>query len=186
MSVDTDIAPETPVLEPRSEIDRIDPIPDQVTLESGTVVQILPLRSRQFFKLLRIITRGGANLLGSVRLSTSLPQEEFVGNLLALVMFAIPEAEDETLSFVRSMVAPVGVDVTDKKALAFSINLLDEELDNPEIIDLVNIVAAIVQRESQDLQSLGKRLQSMLKIAEKTGQVTPETTSSAASPEPSI
>lgn len=184
-SAEAPVLPEEPELEPRSEIDRIDPVPDEVTLQSGTVVKILALRSRQFFRLLRIITRGGANVLGTVRLSTGLPQEEFIQQLLALVMFAIPEAENETIDFIKSMVAPTGVEPKDKKAFQEALVKLDEELDNPEIIDMVDIVSAIVKREAQDLQSLGKRLQAMLNIAQKTGQI-PETTSLADSPEPSI
>jgi hypothetical protein len=48
---------------PTSEIDRLDPVPTSITLMSGMKVDIQRLKLRQLFRLLRIITRGGAQYL---------------------------------------------------------------------------------------------------------------------------
>lgn len=160
-----------PAPEPEDELDRLDPIPDHVTLLNGAVLDVLPMKSRQFFKLLRIITRGGANALGRMPLSTNVDTDVFMQQLLALVIFAIPEAENETIEFIYSMVQPRGYESfsDDDKIVANA--KLAEELNNPELEDLFTIVEAIVKRESEDLQALGKRLRGLLTVAEKTGQL---------------
>ena len=148
-----------------------------VTLESGTQLILQPLKSRQFFKLLRIITHGAGGMLLNVKFSADDNPEEFGGKLMALIGFAIPDAEDEVMDFILSMVKPAkeksGRSLT-KTDLAENKRLLEnliEELDNPELGDLITILEAIVKRESSDLQALGKRLMQMFDLAKKTGQV---------------
>ena len=41
-----------------SELDRIDPQPQQVTLSTGLEVDLVRMRTRQFFRLLRVLTHG--------------------------------------------------------------------------------------------------------------------------------
>ena len=43
-----------------NELDALDPDTAIVTLSTGTQVQVARLKSRQFFKLLRIVTRGAS------------------------------------------------------------------------------------------------------------------------------
>ena len=188
-----------------SELDVLDPVPEQVKLTSGTTVILERLRARQFFKLLRILTHGALPLVadGSLfRLDPDLDGAVFLQRLLSVVLLAIPDAEDETIDFLRAMVKPVGLierpglskaDFTRNNALR---DQLTVELDNPELEDLVNLVEAIVRREAEDIQALGKRLVSMFNLAKKTGQIpgvepnspnltSPTGTFSADSPEPS-
>jgi hypothetical protein len=155
---------------------------DNVALSSGTEVVIQPLKARQFFKLLRIITHGAGGMLLNVKFSGDDTPEEFGAKLLALVGFAIPDAEEEVIDFLLSMVKPAGEKSgrkLTKDELATNKELSDnlfEELYNPELEDLVTLVEAIVQREAADLQALGKRLMSMFELARKTGQVPTEMT----------
>ena|ERR1041384_1770159 len=148
-----------------------------VALESGTQLILQPLKARQFFKLLRIITHGAGGMLLNVKFSADDSPEEFGGKLMALIGFAIPDAEDEVMDFILSMVRPAkekeGRGLT-KGELAENKRLYDElieELYNPELGDLITILEAIVKRESSDLQALGKRLMQMFDLAKKTGQV---------------
>lgn len=150
---------------------------DKVVLESGTELTLLPLKSRQFFKLLKIVTHGAGGMLLNVKFSPDDSPEEFGGKLMALIGFAIPDAEDEVVDFILAMVRPAkeksGMDLT-KSQVAENKKLADDlfqELYNPELGDLLTILEAIVKRESADLQALGKRLMQMFDLAKKTGQV---------------
>lgn len=182
-----------------SELDALDPVPEQVKLVSGTTVVLEDLRARQFFKLLRIITHGALPVLQDMSLLQLNPNSdpvEFGGRLLSLLVLSIPDTEDETIQFVRSMCKPYGLiegrqlNKADSERNNVLWANLDAELENPELDDLVTIIEAVVKREAQDIQALGKRLMAMFKLAQKTGQLdnrqspTSETgTSSAVSPE---
>jgi hypothetical protein len=182
-----------------SELDGLDPLPEQVKLVSGTTVLMERLHARQFFKLLRILTHGALPVLqdgGLFELNADTDVTEFGNRLLSVLLVSIPNAEDETIEFVRSMCRPVGLvsgrklnkQDTERNAALWAV--VDEELDNPALDDLVTIVEAVVRRESEDVQALGKRLAAMFGLAQKTGQLpaslTPSTRiSSADLPEPS-
>lgn len=153
---------------------------DVVALSSGTEVKIQSLKSRQFFKLLRIITHGAGGMLLNVQFDPNDSPEAFGAKLLALVGFAIPDAEDEVIDFLLAMVEPVGVkqgpsltkaQKTENEELKTA---LFEELYNPELLDLITLVEAIVKREAEDLQELGKRVMAMFDLAKKTGQLPAE------------
>lgn len=156
---------------------------DVVTLTSGTEVNIQPLKARQFFKLLRIITHGAGGMLLNVKFSPDDTPEEFGSKLVALVGFAIPDAEEEVIDFLLSMVEPAGLKdsksatKTQKNKNEELKTALFEELYNPELDDLVTLIEAIVRREAEDLQALGKRLMSMFNLAKKMGQVPEDLTS---------
>jgi hypothetical protein len=167
------------------DISRLDPTPSTFTLASGTEVNVARLKSRQFFKMLRIITHGGSQALGMMNFDAS-DTDEFVTQLTALVVFAIPESEEETIEFVKSMCEPANL-AEDRKLAEEQRRALRAELDNPELDDLVSVIEVIVRREGADLKALGTRLMAMMKFAQKSGQI-PEvdaSTSSADSPEPS-
>lgn len=167
-----------------NELDKLDPPPETVTLCSGLQVQLESLKARQFFKLLRIVTHGAlpgmqqAGLFDMAELTT----DEFMGRLLSITVLSIPDAEEETIEFIRSMCQPVGLierkglNKQDAERNALLWEALDDELENPELDDLVTIIEAVVKREAEDIQALGKRLASMFKLAEKVGQV-PSSTS---------
>ena len=166
-------APETPYEAPQQptpaeDVQRLVPDPNEpVTLADGTRVRVKPLRLREFLAMLKIVTRGAAMAMGSVRLDTN--DEDFAQSLISLFLFAIPEAEDEAVDFIRLMVEPVGPFAEGEREAADA--KIFEYLNNPELEDLVTVVEAVVQREGKDLRALGKRLGKMLEVARKTGQV---------------
>src|SRR4051812_30001761 len=163
------------------EIDKLDPQDQVVQLRSGHFVRFEALRTRQFLKLLRIVTHGalpGMSQAGMLSLE-SLSSAEFLGQFLTMTLLSIPDAEDETVEFIRSMVYPDGLidrkglnkqDVEHNKQLWAE---LDEELENPDLGDLITIIEAVVRREADDIQALGKRLAAMMSLAAKTGQLSP-------------
>lgn len=173
---------------PKSELDVLDPVPDVVTLTGGLVVEVEELRTRQFFRLLRILTRGAGPLMADFSLDVD--DDEFGAKMMALVIMAVPEAEDETIDFLNSMVRPAGLVANprtpgEKQANEEKWVALRLSMDNPELDDTVTLIEAVIRREAKDIQSLGKRIQSMMEVAEKTGQIPSPTNSSAGSAEPS-
>lgn len=191
-----------------SEISRLDPAPVELKLSTGVVVSVQRLKTRQFFRLLRILTKGGAEIIQEgLGLTEGMSEEEMVGKLIGLLALSIPQAEIETIQFMQAMVEPHGL--IDGRKLSDSAKdhnakVWDDfhrTLDNPELEDTLDLVEAIIRNEGADLQRLGKRLASMLKVAEKAGQTKPQPEetppsndsanltkmdSSEVSPEPSI
>ena len=180
-----------------SEIDRIDPEPVIVKLSTGYEVGIQRLKTRQFFRLLKVLTRGLGPAMVQSGLDFSQDREQFGQNLLAMTLMAIPEAEQQFIEFLQSMCTPPGLhemsggarltkqQAEDNQA---AITGMVEELNNPELGDLLDLAEAIVQQEAPEIQALGKRVASLLELARKTGQLGDKSdrkTETASLPEPS-
>lgn len=160
--------PEQPAEQGRTETERLDPQPVQARLSDGTEIDVEPLKLRQFLALLRILTRGAGAALTMGGLSAR-DNEDFMRQLMAMLLFAIPEAEQETIDFVKSMVRPKGAPAKLEGAWLSALEHIHDELDNPELEDLVTIVELVVQNEAADLRALGNRLRSMFDTATKMG-----------------
>jgi hypothetical protein len=167
----------------------------RVTLSTGTVVLLERLRMRQFFRLMRIITHGAGSAIARTTLDVNDTMEHFITQLLMLILFAIPDAEQETIDFLTSMCKPDGLienralTKLDRERNATLTAQLHAELDNPNPDDFVILLEAITRREAADLQALGKKLMAMFRMAQKAGVITesslpdsPDMNSSAAEP----
>ena len=157
---------------PDDEVDRLLPDPDKpVTLDDGTLVQIKPLRLREFLAMLKIVTRGAAIAMGQIRLDAR--DEDFMQSMIAMFLFAIPEAEEEAIDFIRIMVEPAkayGDSDEERAQRAQDQDKLDVYLNSPSLDDTFTVIENIIHREGSDLRRLGKRLTSALAFAQKTGQ----------------
>jgi hypothetical protein len=161
-----------------SELDRIDPQPETCKLSTGFEVDIVRMRTRQFFRLLRVLTHGAGPALTQSGLDFAAGGEEFTQKLLMLVVMSIPDAEQEAIGFLASMCRPSGI--TDKAASQLTKQeneanqalwtRFNEELHNPDLEDTLDLVEIIVRQESPELQALGKKLQRTFKIFQATGQ----------------
>lgn len=180
-AVEEPVAEDTIVPVPaRSETERLDPNPEPVetTLLNGMTIEVEPMRLRQFLRLLRIVTRGGASMMNMINPDPD--RDDFAQQLGALLLFAIPEAEDETVQFVQTIVRPAnmaqGSSVTKAQQVENGqrISELVDYLENPELEDLVTIIQKLIEQEADDLRALGKRLAAMFKAAQKMGVVTPQ------------
>lgn len=169
---------QTPVVPdaPRDESERLDPSPTgPLTLTTGKVVEVVPLKTREMMKLLKIVTRGAGSVLEQLmgELDLSDPAA-FAQTLGALIIMSIPEAENEVIEFVQSIVRPANFDqVTDQKARVEQLTILMAELNNPELDDLISIVERVIRRESEDIRNLGKRIGTAFKLGQKVGLVKP-------------
>jgi hypothetical protein len=165
-----------------NELDRIDPVPDFITLKSDIEVHLLPLRTRQLFKLLRIITHGAGQQLLTSGIDFQDEPQVFIQKLLGLVLFSIPYAEQEAVDFLQSMIEPADLvdkpvrDMTkqEREGNIAAWTALNVEMYNPDPSDTIDIIEVIVQREAADLQALGKRLRQFLELAAKAGQLKAE------------
>lgn len=162
--------------ESRTETERLDPQPIEKKLQSGLEFELEPLKLRQFLRLLRIVTRGAADILETARLNFDDPQE-FLQTFVGIVLFSIPDAEEESIEFLKSMVRPKGL-TGDRKRDLPKYEDLARELDNPELEDTVTIIQVIVETEAEDLRALGKRLSRMFATAQKMGATKPTPTKS--------
>lgn len=150
-----------------NEVEALSPDTDTIVLESGFEVKIERLRTRGMFKLLKIVTRGAGPILMQMKLDFE-DSEAFVGQLLAVIVMAIPEAEDEAIDFIRFMVTPSEFDENAKSKADIEKNkelfeALANELDDPLPSDTINIISRIVENEAHDIQALGKQLAALLK-----------------------
>ncbi len=178
------------------EMSAILPEDERVKLSSGTFVLLESLKMRQFFRLMRIVTHGAGPAIARMNFDVNGSAEEFTQQLVTLILFAIPDAEDETVDFLMSMVKPDGLienralNKADKERNSELIENLRKELDNPEPEDFVTLIESIVKREAGDLQALGKRVVKMFQTAQKVGVApsltSPAVSSSEESPEPVI
>ena len=176
-----------------SELERIDPQLAIVPLSTGYEVALQRLKTRQFFRLLKVLTRGLGPALIQSGLDFNDDPAGFGQKLLAMTLMAIPEAEQQFIEFLQSMCKPVGLHEPDGRALDRKeikenqalITELVEELNNPELDDLLDLAEAIVKAEAADIQSLGKRVASLLELAKKTGQLEEKPAEESSSPEPS-
>lgn len=158
-----------------------DPIP--LTLISGFPIKVERLRMRATMALLKILTRGAGEALLSMRLGRDTDPEEFTGVLLGAILVSIPEAEDETIEFIRRMVSPAiihegRITPGDRAWNEEQYETLRNELEDPELDDLMTILSEIIKNEAPHVLALGKQLVALLPVAlraEKSDQKNDET-----------
>lgn len=161
-----------------SELDRIDPQSAEVKLSTGFTVGVVRMQTRQFFRLLRVLTHGAGPALTQAQLNFGGDPGEFGQKLLMLVVMSIPDAEQEAIMFLQSMCRPTGLterpdsQLTKQESEANQAQWarFAEELHNPALEDTLDLIEVIIRREAPELQALGKKLQRMFELFRKTGQ----------------
>lgn len=157
-------------VEGNPEVEALESFSTTVTLLDGTNVEIERLKTRQLFRLLKVLTVGANDFLGTLQLSADTDTDEFAGNLIAALAFAVPAAEDESMDFILSMVTPSGIIEGSKLSKnEAEINIakfahIQEVLFNPEIEDTLAIIERIIRIEAPHIQSLGKKISQLLKV----------------------
>ncbi|AMM44295.1 tail assembly chaperone [Arthrobacter phage Kitkat] len=128
----------------------------------GIPVEIQRLKLRGFLALMNIITTGVGRELGNVDFSAD--QEELQGNMIALLIMAVPNATDETIRFVRTVVSP-----KDQKHQ----KQLNAALEDPELDDFMDILSLVIEQEAPEFSALlGKRQTAPSEAAEPVPEVT--------------
>lgn len=161
-----------------SEIDRLDPVPVTVKLTSGFEVEVVRLRTRQLFRLMRILTRGASPAaLSQLNFSDSSDEgkKAFSAQLFSVLIMAIPDAEQEAIAFLQSMMKPAGLkerpaaqlSKAEAKANEDMFARFSTETFNPDLEDTLNLMEAIITQEAPEIQALGKKLQHLWSVARK-------------------
>ena len=129
----------------------------------GIPVTINRLNLREFLALMKIISVGvGANIQ---TIDFNGEEGEMTGQMIALLMMAVPEAVEETIQFVKVVVKPV--DPADAKQLT-------AKLQNPEVDVFLDVIAKVIEQEAGELRALlGKatshfqRIQILMRVTGK-------------------
>lgn len=155
------------------DLDTIAAEPLPLTLASGTEIKIERLRTRALMALLKILTRGAAEALTTIRFSSDVSPQEFTGQLIGAIILAIPEAEDETVEFINKMVSPAGIKEgrLSKDDIRKNVELeerLRKELQDPELDDLFTVLEEIIKIEGPHILALGKRLGALIQVQQKS------------------
>ena len=160
-----------------TELGALLPPPEQLTLASGTVVRLRPLKTLEMLMLMDIITSGIGSRLGELHLDPDEPDRVFAARFGALLLSALPGKGPQMVAFLRAMVEPDGkvtAGRVDKATGARNDELdaaLDAELANPDPVDTITLVDAIARREAPQLQALGKHLARLWANAARTGLI---------------
>jgi hypothetical protein len=161
-----------------SELDRLDPQPAECKFSTGFTVDVVRMRTRQFFRLLRVLTHGAGPAVMRAGLDFSAGGSQFTQQLLTLVIMSIPDAEQEAVGFLASMCKPSGLSEKadsalskqEKEANQALWDQFSEELHNPDLADTLDLIEVIVKQEAPELQALGKKLERTMTLFGRTGQ----------------
>jgi hypothetical protein len=164
-----------------SEVEILDPeVPKVIPLSDGTRVEIQRIKMRQVLRFLKLLTAGGVDL-------PSQDDPDFGNKLLGSLIEAIPNAEDEAVAFVGSLVLPA--DLHEGRRLSKEqkeenlelLDALDDLMFNPELEDLLSILEIVIKVETPYLRSLGKRVAALLPQAQAEAEKKPAKRSSGTS-----
>lgn len=173
----------------------LDPVPNIIELSGGYKVEVVPLATRQFFRLLKVVTHGAGPALLQSLLQFQVPEPEpgeteeqarekaeaaFGQSLAMIVLNAVPDAENEAIEFVQSMIKPLGIHEArgtrqlSKTEQAENRRLWEEHTEhiwNPKPEDTLDILVAVIEAEQGNLMALGKKLRQTVELFRKTGQL---------------
>lgn len=123
-----------------------------IRLQNGQNVRVLPLKTRQVLKLVKIFTNSLSPEI-IFQLDQTDNKQEQLGGLIALLLLSIPEAEDESIAFLRSMIEP------DDEA---ELEKLDEYFFNPKLNDVLSIFEVLLKTERETIPAVAKQVMSVL------------------------
>lgn len=152
--------PDTEVILPPPFTGRI-----MVTLGTGEIVEcgVKRLRAREFLALLRVFTTGFGDGIAKITLAGE-DADEMQGQILGMMLVAIPEAIEEFLDFMVQVVEPVEGDP----------KRLRKALVDPDVNMLLDVAEAIAIQEKDDLWALLGKARAALARIKSVYQKKPE------------
>lgn len=142
----------------------VDPTPEfdgTVTLSTGHVLNVRPVKTRQFLRLIKIIMQGAPNVLPLL-----VPdQDDFKTMLRVALLNAMGDAPDAVIEFIQGAVQIRPEDFANKSQNEQQnlIREINSALIDPEMEDTVEIINGVIQLEGDHLEALGKRVVEMAK-----------------------
>ena len=137
-----------------------------LVMVAGMECTVLPLKSRQFFALIRILTSGlGPELAAMDLTGLENDPDELQARLLSAFAFAVPNAIEETALFLNAI-----VEAKDPK----DANAVMAEMMNPEIEVTLDTLGIMIEQEKDDLAGvLFPKVQAWVNRLQKTAKPKP-------------
>ena len=142
----------TPQPDPMDDLNVIVPPVEKVVV-AGYECRIRRLKTLEVMALLRVVTAGMGENIGSIKLEGK--TEEFGPQLAGLLLVSVPAAPREMIALIRAVVEPID-QLDDKQRAAF-----DKELGNPELETLMAVALTIAAQEKDDIGALLGKAQQM-------------------------
>lgn len=138
----------TPQPRPVADFDVIVPPTGKVVI-AGHECRVRRLKTLEVMALLRVVTAGMGDGIGSIKLSED--NSEIGPQFTALILMSIPAAPGEMIALIRRLLEPVdALSKEQRKAL-------DDELSNPDLETLMAVMMTIAAQEQDDMvELLGK------------------------------
>jgi len=127
--------------------------PVEKVVVAGHECRIRRLKTLEVMALLRVVTAGMGENIGSIKLEGK--TEEFGPQLAGLLLVSVPAAPREMIALIRAVVEPID-QLDDKQRAAF-----DKELGNPELETLMAVALTIAAQEKDDIGALLGKAQQM-------------------------
>jgi hypothetical protein len=123
---------------------------------NGMQCTVKPLKAREFFQLISIITSTLGSNAGEIfsRMGEKKDDEDFAAELLGVVLVAVPLAQDPFLRLIRDIVEPLDKEEEDE---------LREYLWNPDPSDVLDVIDAVLTNEQDNLANLVGKARAYLK-----------------------
>jgi len=116
---------------------------------AGHECRVRRLKTLEVMALLRVVTAGMGEGIGSIKLSKD--NSEIGAQFTALILMSVPAAPGEMIALIRRLLEPVGI-LSDEQRKAF-----DDEISNPDLETLMAVVMTIAAQEQDDMvELLGK------------------------------
>lgn len=113
---------------------------------AGIKCRVRHLKTRELFAFLGVFTQSlGTGVSAALNDMKDKSPEEVSGDVMGLVLVCAPLAIDPMISLIKTLVEPVD----DEQALE-----LYQQLDNPEIEDMLLIVDTVLENEKDNLASI--------------------------------
>jgi hypothetical protein len=153
-----------------TEVNALEPTSAFIALSSGVEAEVLPMNTIQLIRLMKVFTNGvPPEQLAGLMFGFDPEDDDFGARLVINLILAIPNAEDEVLGFIKSMLKPAGLIkgrrlTTDERERNTQLLLkFDEATENPSGEDLIDIIEKIIVNSEDDLRSLGKKIATLFR-----------------------
>lgn len=136
----------------KPDLEAIAPDEQEITV-NGVRCRVKRLKLREMLALARIVSSGAGEGLARFNLDTSNP-EQMQADMIGIVMYALPNAADETFVFLQQVVEPIP---SGRQAR----NKVDQAMENPDLDTAVDIINLLFTQEMDDLFELVGKVQSL-------------------------
>jgi hypothetical protein len=142
-------------------VEDLDPIvPDEkIRTVAGIPVRVKRVRAREVFALSRIVGAGLGSSAAKIDLDVE-DKKQMTAEIIGVLLFAIPEAVEETLDFFRKIVEPVKGDKVTERKLAGS-------FDNPDFGELIDVLHVVLEQEVDTFWDIVGKVRSMAAVASR-------------------